>query len=757
VFSDFFHDLIPSLSWRIIVMNSLFGSIRTQLLLLVLISVLPALGIVLYSGLTIQNKDIQRAENDAMRVVHTLAYDHERIVESTRQLLIALARFPDVQNQDAKACNRLFAELLKENPIYANIFSATAEGMVFSNARPFKPHSIKERKYYQDVLRTMDFSVGEYVIGVTMKQPVLHFAYPVRSAGGGFKGIIVVAFDLNRYGHLFPMGGLSPGSRLTLSDHKNKALYRHPDPESHIGKVDNPEIIRLMTAQPNEGIFLGLGNDGIKCLYGYKRFYLKGETSPYLFLSVGIPEEQALSYARNALVVNLLLLGGALLIALVLAWFLGGQLIVQRLSRLMHAAQRLGRGDLQVRTGLNHSPDELGLLTKAFDDMAGELEGKEAQRKSAEKALRESEAQLLAILDATPFPIALVDVEDNNIGFWSRSALTLFGHTAPTASEWFQMAYPDPDYQRDVIDRWKPALEKARLAAQAVNAGVYRVSCSDGSVRICELYAAFLADRLIVTFNDITERKQAEDEIRKLNAELEQRVAARTAELAERTRQMETFTYSVSHDLKAPLRGIDGYSRLLLEDYSGRLDEEGRTFLTTIRQATDQMRQLIEDLLAYSRMERRSLASSKVHPLALVQTLLVERSEDIHACGISVTLNMPDVVVKADPDGLAQVLRNLLDNALKFTGKTPDPQIAIGGQEKEKTCILWVRDNGIGFDMRYHDRIFEIFQRLHPIEDYPGTGIGMAIVLKAMERMGGRVWAESAPGKGATFYLEVPK
>ncbi|MDD5723854.1 MAG: ATP-binding protein, partial [Syntrophales bacterium] len=182
-----------------------------------------------------------------------------------------------------------------------------------------------------------------------------------------------------------------------------------------------------------------------------------------------------------------------------------------------------------------------------------------------------------------------------------------------------------------------------------------------------------------------------------------------------------------------------------------------RTFLTTIRKATEQMRQLIADLLAYSRMERRLLASHEVHPLNVTQTLLAERQEEIDARNVSVTVDMPDVVVRADPEGLVQVLRNLLDNALKFTGKTPDPHIEIGGQEEEKHCILWVRDNGIGFDMRYHDRIFEIFQRLNPVDDYPGTGIGMAIVQKAMQRMGGRVWAESAPGKGTTFYLEVPE
>jgi PAS domain S-box-containing protein len=168
-------------------------------------------------------------------------------------------------------------------------------------------------------------------------------------------------------------------------------------------------------------------------------------------------------------------------------------------------------------------------------DSAGQLDGIVAsiadvtERKRAEEALRESEAQLRAVLDATPFPIALVDVQDNNIEFWSRSALTLFGHTAPTAPEWYQIAYPDPDYQSDVLERWKPFMEKAQQSAQAVNAGEYRVTCRDGSVRICELYAAFLPDRLIVTFNDITERKRAEEEGERLLAtEHEQRLRAET-------------------------------------------------------------------------------------------------------------------------------------------------------------------------------------------------------------------------------------
>ena len=163
-----------------------------------------------------------------------------------------------------------------------------------------------------------------------------------------------------------------------------------------------------------------------------------------------------------------------------------------------------------------------------------------SERKRFEDELLASEGRIRAVIDSTPFPIALVDVQDNNIEYWSRSALELFGHTAPTTPEWYQLAYPDPDYRREVIDRWKPFLETARLSGKSVNTGAYRVSCHDGSVRICELYATFMSNKLIVTFNDITERKQAEsqreamlEEISKFNKNLEQKVKERTAELNE--------------------------------------------------------------------------------------------------------------------------------------------------------------------------------------------------------------------------------
>lgn len=256
---------------------------------------------------------------------------------------------------------------------------------------------------------------------------------------------------------------------------------------------------------------------------------------------------------------------------------------------------------------------------------------------------------------------------------------------------------------------------------------------------------------------DITERKLVEQKIINLNAELEDRVKVRTDQLAAINRELETFTYSVSHDLKAPLRGIDGYSRLLLEDHSKSLNDEALHFLKNIRESTLQMNELIDNLLEYSRLERHTLSPAILNIQQTVTTIINQVIKDYSEHLPVIENNLPEIELTVDSEGLSITLRNLIENAVKFTRQSRNPKIVIGLKEKDESYILYVRDNGIGFDMQYHNRIFEIFQRLHRVEDYPGTGVGLAMVKKSMERMGGRVWAESSPAKGSVFYIEIPK
>ncbi len=246
-------------------------------------------------------------------------------------------------------------------------------------------------------------------------------------------------------------------------------------------------------------------------------------------------------------------------------------------------------------------------------------------------------------------------------------------------------------------------------------------------------------------------------EIDRLNAELD----ATVARLKRINRELETFSYSVSHDLKAPLRGIDGYSQLLLRDHAASLDEEARSFLARIRGATQQMGQLIDDLLAYSRLERRQVSRVALPLHDLVQQVLADAATVAQIQGALLRNEVdPQLQARGDAQGLRMALRNLVDNALKFGRPGVPVEVVVSASlcttQTGDVLRLTVRDNGIGFDMKFHERIFGIFQRLHRAEHYPGTGVGLAIVRKAMDRMGGRADAFSQPGQGAVFNLDLP-
>jgi PAS domain S-box-containing protein len=335
----------------------------------------------------------------------------------------------------------------------------------------------------------------------------------------------------------------------------------------------------------------------------------------------------------------------------------------------------------------------------------------------------------------------------------NQKLLDLFGYDRSEFSSFRILELVDPDEK----EKYNGALEKLIKEGSATfeidfkkkNGESFPAEVSSSSFTIAD------AKYIQGIVRNISERKRTEEEFKKYRRHLEDFVAQRTDQLEAANKELESFAYSVSHDLRAPLRAMEGFANALLEDYHDRLDAVGQDYALRVVSAAQHMDTLIQDLLAYSRLSRSALKPSLVSLDSVLGEVMHQFNPDIQKTGAQIRVERPLPEVMGDHATLVQVLSNLISNAIKFVQPGVKPGVKIWAEVKNGRARLYVEDTGIGIAPEYHDRIFRIFERLQGVETYPGTGVGLAIVKKGLERMGGQAGVESVPGRGSKFWVEL--
>ncbi len=384
---------------------------------------------------------------------------------------------------------------------------------------------------------------------------------------------------------------------------------------------------------------------------------------------------------------------------------------------------------------------------------AGELASHLEALRRSEAELRASEDRFAKAFRASPSATSLSRVADGRYLDVNQAYVDLFGwrreealgRTSVELGLWCS---------EDERSRWRDRLiaegstheYEARLADRS--GGVHDVLISAERIDIEG------EDCVLALLSDVTERKRAEAEIRRLNSGLEMRVRERTAELTAANRELESFAYSISHDLRGPLRGIDGFSQLLAEEYADRIDDTGRGYLRRIRLAAQRLGNLIDDLLDLSRMTRQEMRREQVNLSRLARELLDELGRDERERRVE-TRVQPDCLAWGDAELLGVLMQNLIGNAWKYTRHAAEARIEFESRYSAGETVYSVTDNGAGFDMAHAGKLFQPFQRLHRPDEFDGSGVGLASAARIVRRHGGRIWAESAPGRGSTFYFTL--
>lgn len=672
-----------------------------------------------------------------------LLFAQKSLAAFAPHLTPALLREPD-------AAQRLLDDKTTLLLIFDNLALFSPRGRLIAGS-PFLPGmrglDYSYREYFKKTVATGKPQISApYRSSFRPGRPTVMVTHPLFDAHGKLTAILAGNIDLLGDNFLTDVGRLRIGkSGYAFLCAKNRTVILYPDKSLILTSVPVGQNRLLDKAFAGfEGSGETVTTRGVPVLSSFKHLSAVNwiMATSYPLREAYAPLSRARTYFVSALALGLCLM-------MILSWRTM-QRLMSPLTRLTRHIEALtpdggGREPLPV-----YGSDEIGTLAAAFNAMMATIHEK---RESLQDALRQAEeerAKTDAIIAALGDGLSIQD-RNFRILYQNREHRRLMGGDYVGS------------FCYDVYRQFDHVCEECPVARCFVDGEVHRMEFRNPpgrAVEYLEVAASPLRDAdgeifaVIELVRDITGRKRAEEQVQRLNAELEQRVRERTEELQQAVREMETFCYTVSHDLRTPLRGIHGFSSLLQQEYGYCLDEGGREYLRRIAGAAGRMGELIDDLLELSRVTRDELRRRPVDLAAIAGEIAGELRLSQPERPVEFVIGA-ELAATGDPSLLRAAMANLLYNAWKFSARNPAPRIEVGSRTDGDERVFFVRDNGIGFDMRYADKLFLPFHRLHAAEGFEGTGIGLAAVQRIVERHGGRVWAEGRPGEGATFFFTL--